>query len=480
MSEVDKIINSLNYKIKAMGKRPFRNFLKIRKSKAKLQAIQEGARDVTTTQITNRGTTTSEVVNKNNYQTYENQVTGAYEMYNCTKDYGSELCKGVVDYRTVAIGGEGLSVNSENKKKLKWIEEFLEYNRLHGSKLIDAITTGELEGKCLMLLKKGKNRVDKEKDVIKVLLYSWYLNRYKIQLNPKDLEFIDKITYRTKDDNAEEKTIAVDKSVYVKLGGMDYQINLTSNRLHAVLTDIENYSRGKYDLRTNTHLFGKISPYWKTETAQEAKSINKDLQETNAWQPGTGYAGPADYRMVEPSGDAADQSQKDMITAMRNISFSTGLPIFLAYPELMSNRATADTLYEVLIGATKKERLIWEEAFKELIQKAMVYAVDEGIADNSILKGEFQVKLPIVSISMLKQIIEVWYPLVQDNIVSDFTFRNMLPGINPSEEVKIIDKEKAKKIEDSPFANNTTNDFLADKQEEGEHNHDNENTEKNK
>jgi hypothetical protein len=288
-------------------------------------------------------------------------------------------------------------------------------------------------------------------------------------MEPNDTDLIKNITYRQKKEASGEKTILPDKSVYVRLGSMQtYDVNRTPNRLHAVLTQIENCSRAGFDLRENTHLYGKWTPVWKTETIQEAKAINNDIESLN-WEPGTGYAGTADFKYAEPGGGASDAIKHDMLTSLKYISLTMGIPIhFLSWPELMSNRATADALYEVVVISTKRDRLIWEESFKELINKACVLAVDEGIADNAILKGDIQVKLPIVSMALLKQLIEVWYPLLTDNIISEFTFRNMLPGINPVEEVKLVDKEKEKRMENSPFNNDTTNNILNPNNKEDE------------
>jgi len=456
---INKEINITTREIQAMQKHKFLNARRIKDKEIRLQALEEGARDILTPPTNVRGS--SEVVNKNNYKTYAAQVNGAYGMYNCEVDYGVEITQGIVGFRTGVIAGEGLSINSKNKKKLEFAEKFLEYNKLHGSMLMDVVTTGELEGKNLLLLKAGKSRIDPKEKAIKVSPFSWYINKYNVNMKPDDTDLIKNITYRQKKEASKEETITPDKAVYVRLGSSQtYDVNKTPNRLHSVLTQIENTSRSAFDLRENAHLFGKTTPNWKTQTIQEAKAINNDIEATD-WTPGTGFAGTADMKYLEPTGSAGAILEKDMLTSSRFISLNMGIPIFfLSWPELMSNRATAEVLYEAIVISTKKDRLIWEEAFKELINKACVLAVDSNIADNAILKGDIQVKLPIVSMALLKQLIEVWYPLLTDNIISEFTFRNMLPGINPTEELKLVEKEKEKRMERSPFNNDTTNNIL--------------------
>ena len=442
-------INITKKEIQAMEKHKWRNWNNLKKARIKLRALEEGQRDILNTNITNANVLT-DTVDKNNYQTYTKKVDGAYKMYNATTDYGAEICKGIVESRVAFIAGEGLSVNSTNKKKLDFIDRFLTKNKLHGTRLMDVITIGELEGKNLIILgTKDKN----DEKIITARTFSWYWNNYTVEVDPMDRDEVKSIKYKEKKKDMKEKTINIKRSTFVKIGGIEKDINHTNSKLHSVLTEIENFSRAKYDLRKNTHVFGRYIPYWKTLTTQEAKSIKNDLQE-NSWEVGTGYAGMADFSIVEPSGAAAEAILKDMLTGLKCISITMGIPIhFLAYPELMSNRATAESLHEVVIAGTRKERLIWEEAFHDLIEKACIMAVDEAVEDNAILKGDFQVKLPVISISLLKQIIEIWYPLLSDNIISMFTFLNMLPGIDPEKEAKLVDKEIEKKMERNPFAN---------------------------
>ena len=155
---------------------------------------------------------------------------------------------------------------------------------------------------------------------------------------------------------------------------------------------------------------------------------------------------------------------KDMLASLKAIATTTGVPIhWLSWPELMSNRATAENLLEVVNIATKSSRLIWEESLEDLIWKAMRHSVDAGIESANIM-GDFQIKLPLVSLNNLKAIMDVWLPLVGD-VISMATFRNMLPGIDPETEQKLIEAERKKKAENSPFNNGVVDGILNDMQE---------------
>ena len=291
-----------------------------------IKALEEGERDLLTTDVT-RSLVSSEVVNKNNYKIYSTKVKGAYEMYNSNSDYGGELCKGVVETRIAFIAGEGVSVVAKKPKTQEFIDNFMKVNKLHGSNLMEMITIGELEGKNLLVLEKGSAKVTTKagretKEIVRVKSLKWQDVKYNIE---GDKDNYIKATY--KPENAKQETIyKSDRFVYVHLGGTDLDVNIANSRLHNILTDIENYSRAKYDLRENTHLFGKYSPYFKTQTGAEAKAINNEL-EANPWEPGTSYAGSAEFRIVEPTGSAADSIIKDMLNALKMVSLKR-----LTYP----------------------------------------------------------------------------------------------------------------------------------------------------
>lgn len=404
---------------------------------------QEGQKyDVLTgPDLSSASTNTSTSIDKNNYKTYDKQVSEAYDMYNAETDYGSEMLGSIIATRISFILGSGISVIGKSSTE-KWINEFLEYNKLHGIELFDNGTTGELEGKNLLLL--TPNTKD---ETIRVRSLAYNNQKYIIEADNNDLQ---KITAAKFAETKQEIGHKPDKFVYVKLGGSPDRINNTPSKIHRIITDIENFSRIKYDLRKNNHLFAKAMAYFKTDNPAAAKSINNDLA-TAQFTIGKSYAGNADFSIVEPSGRAADALIKEMITSARIISMNTGIPVhWLAYPDLMSNRATAENMLEAVNAATIQERTIWEDAYKELIIKAMVIAKDKGF-QGAILDTDFEIKIPLISLAHLKQIQETWIPLAEAGYISQKTVRNRLPGINPSNEERLLKKEKEDRINNSPL-----------------------------
>jgi hypothetical protein len=424
-----------------LQKKPIKNRKRIKILKHSIQASEEGQRqDVLTPSVTGL-TSQSDNIDKNNYATYSKQVNDINEMYNNRTDYGGEFLRAVLDTRVAFMIGEGLVIKTENEKLAEWINEFLEFNKLRGTKLFDNILVGEMEGKDLMVIFPD----DKEQQ-IRVRNYLYYITPYDVIMEDKDNQKIKKIVYQKNKENTGTEFSKPDKSIYIKLGGSPDRINRTVPTIANVMTDIENASRCKYDMRNNNHLFGRVTPYFKTTTSAEAKSLyNKII--ALAWRIGRSFVGSAEFSLVEPSGNAIEALRKELIIYMKHISINTKIPLqWLAYPELLSNRATADNMVEMINAGTLKERMIWQEAFTELIRKAMVMAYERGYINFNKPK-DFIVEIPNVTISLLEQIASTWIPLAEAEYISKDTVRGKVPGIDPSKEKKLIDKEKDESME---------------------------------
>jgi hypothetical protein len=255
----------------------------------------------------------------------------------------------------------------------------------------------------------------------------------------------------------------------VRLGGTPDKVNDTMPVVGNCLSDVENASRIKWDLRYNNHLYGKLTPSFKTENKQDAAALN-NLLETAKWEIGRAYCGTAELKIVGPPLGALESLKGELIIACRIISINTGIPIhWLSWPELMSNRSTADSLLEVINSATAEEREIWTESFTELIIKAGRLGFKMGFSNwpYNIDKEKFEIRLPLISLAMLKQIQETWIPLSEMGYISKDSVRNRVPGINPLLEKKMIEKEKKESI--TNITNKFGNDF-------DEHNHEEEMT----
>jgi len=435
-NDIEELIEKHKSNLSKLQKRPFMNRNKIKQEKYTIQSLEEGqAEDVLTTSVTGTGTRITPVVDKNNFATYSKQVHDINEMYNCRTDYGAEFLRSAIDMRVAFIMGGGVSIHTRDKQVSKWIADFLNCNKLQGSKLLDIGTIGEMEGKCLLTL-----YPDKKMQKMKVRNYSWYCVPYDVKMDEKNNDKIKDITYQKNKNEAASQLVKPEDSVYVKLGGSPDRINRTPPRIANVLTDIDNVSRAKYDLRKNNHLFGRVTPYFETQDDKHAKTLH-DRIEALSWKIGKAIAGTAKFSLVEPTGKGSDVLIQEMTNLIRIISTNTGIPLqWLAHPDILSNRAVAESMIETINAMTIKERMIWEESIKELIQKAMAKSFELGFIKWN-KPDSFEVKLSLVSFALLKEIIETYIPLVDLGYISKDTIRSQIPGIDPYREKELIEEE---------------------------------------
>jgi type II secretory pathway pseudopilin PulG len=455
-----------------------------------LQALGEAGRDVNilTPEVLDGLINANKQPDKNNYATYAAQIEKIYKMYYAEADYGGEIARGIIDTRASMLCGEGINTivfdsdeflqareEKEKNEKLQppvdpmqpidnmtepeqteeeeivdekkeavsnFIDNFVKWNKLQGAGLIEIGECTEKEGKVLLVL----NPIKKDdKTVITFEIFDFYSNKYDIKR--KNGEIVS-VTYKS---GLDQKTIPINRAVFIQTSGNKKDCVKTPPRIANVLTQIENYSRAKYDLRANNHLFAKTTPFFKTVDQSGATAINNDIRDKK-WVVGRGYAGTAEFSYVSQSTGASDSIEKERVMDMKDIATTIGIPIMLMnYPELMSNRATAETMMEMINNSTKKERLLIEDGIKELIEKAMKLAMDEGV-DGAIYEPDmFDVNLPLITLDNLKSLIDVWAMLMDKGLVSKKTVQGKIPGINPSDEEKQIQAEKEENIKNNPI-----------------------------
>ena len=404
-------------------------------------------------------------VRKNNYIDYDSQVKAINDKYNSIADYGCAMVRTIIDTRAAFIAGEGLSLvatnskKGERKKTQEWLDRVTQ-KELDDIRVIEMVQEGEKEGKQLVLFKKNNESQEYE---LRILSYN--NQHYTIETDPNDYKKIKRVYYTQ---GSKQIDIPLDKAVYVKLGGSESNINKTPPRIANVLTEIDNYDRAKFDLRETNHLWGRITPYFKTQNMTEANQINSAINgKKNKWEVGQAVATSAEFSLIGPPIGAAETLIKEMSVNLKQISTISGMPVHrLGWTDLMSNRATADELKDMIDDATKKERLIWKQKFKEIIQKKMQLEFEAGY-EGSINDYEgFEVELPFISEYKLKEILEIWLSLYQSDVISMSTLRNKTPAIDPEQEKKLIESEKEENMQRANDFMNNRNNMIEDDDED--------------
>jgi hypothetical protein len=468
---VENKIKTKSKELQAMQEKVFKPKKHIKTVSKQIQAL-EAQKNVLLTTITNLSEQTQGVVDKNNYTTYPQQVLKAYDMYESRAFNGAELFGAVTDMRVACIAGEGINFTTQNEKKKKYIENFIKKNKLQGSNLLNFVLTGELEGKNIIILEpkiiqatmpmQGKTEFDKDKSYVKAKQFLWIQNEYEVEYDENDKAEIKQIKYKQKKEDKNFTFVEPKKFTFVKIGGTDRYPNESTNGLHRSLTQFENFSRAGFDLRKTSHLHGSPKPIWSfdpkdPQVDKNIKALEKQLAAAD-YDIGEGQITTGDFKFASPDSSAVNIILKDMLENLRTISTNTNIPIhWLSYPELMSNRATAENISKSMEYGTKKARMLWEEGIKEMIEKSMIIAIDNGIADNDILEGDFEIKLPLIDLMQVIEMIKELYVLVKEKFLPTSYLYNRLPGTDPEKIKEALQEEaeKEKEVNDEKIKNET-------------------------
>jgi hypothetical protein len=377
----------------------------------------------------------------NAFKNYESQVDGTYRKYNSRDDFGNQQTRAVIDLRTAFIAGEGISVSAPKQQTAKWIEEFIKKNKLEGFNFVNAVKGCEMAGQSVLIMKMANDKQDKDKLFVKVRRMPYTLdNRYR----PKYTDFmndeVEDIEVKT---DTGWRSLGVNNFIYVRTGGDDINFYGPVTKVGVVLTDLENYDRALRDLRRNNHIFARITPTFKTQNDTETKSLKATLNKIK-WKIGHAFIGSAEFNYKTPGVSTHENLISEMTSTIKTISSITGVPVhWLGYVDLMSNRATADTLYEFIKNATISERIIWQESVYELILKAQEVYINNGGTGLS-LDPNFQVRLPLISFENFLEKVRALSVAYGDEAISIDDYRNAIPGIDPLKTAKAIEDQKKK------------------------------------
>lgn len=375
----------------------------------------------------------------NAYNTYDSQVTETYRKYNGLASFGGQQVRAVVDLRTAFVAGEGISISCEDERSAKWIESFLNRNLLQGPNFMNAVKGSELCGQVLFVLNKGAWLDDSL--YIKAIRFPYNIKK---PFKPvyKDNRLKDEVLDIMVKGEMGWESASFRNFIYIRTGGDDGSTEGPVTKTGTVLTDMENYDRAIKDMRRNNHIFARITPTWETESPSETKSLRDQLNEIK-WKIGDAFIGKAKFDYKTPKSGAHDNLAIELASTIKTISAVTGVPVhWLGYVDLMSNRSTADSLYELIKNATILERQIWESSLYVLIVKAQELYIDSGGEELSKINYDFQVRLPLIDFNEFLNRVKGLQIAYMDGAISMDDYRNALPGIDPLKTKRALEREE--------------------------------------
>ena len=394
----------------------------------------------------------------NKYKTYDTAIEAIRLKYEGKSDYGNALVKQIVELRGSFAIGNGIKVTFDGKEDAEArqiIDEFNEDNGLDKENLGELAKEAEIEGQIAVQLIKEKDPKTKKTRVFLIHL-PWTKYKYKVTQGKKYGEYT-KLEYQDPDKNNMIVKLGQGEFVYKKFSGRisdaETTTGITNNAIPCIgfaLPYIDSADMALDDWRAINNLFASPTPYFKTETREDANNISATIAAIN-WKPGKAFAGNAEFTFISPDASHILILKEEIVVNIQMISAITGIPVhFLGMPDLMSNRSTAESLFELVYATSNKPRRIWEGFYQELYEKLLtIYVAELG---KSVEPESVTVSIPFFTKEQFDQLVNVWLPVWREGGLSLETFLSKVPDIDPEEEKKKIDKiedEKMQKLIDT-------------------------------
>lgn len=376
----------------------------------------------------------------NEYKSYTKQVTHTYKKYNGEDDYGNNVVRTIVDIRAAFEAGEGVTIVPGEKATDQFkdfVSNFLTVNKLQGTKLFDLAKTTEMCGYVIPFIKPS-DRTDlipkfcivgsnKGKDYYFPVLHHSY-----------DLDSVKELHKKTKDDS---ERVDIHNFVFIRTGGDGSSCVDLTTKVGISLTDCEAYDKALKQMRELNWKMARLTAAFETENATETDRVYDWLQATK-WGIGDAFVGTAKLSFKSPGTGALDNLSTEMTGAAKTISGNTSIPVhWLGHTDLMSNRSTAEELYDLINNGTIVERTALAEGIKQLLIIAQEVYIDSG-GELAAVYTDFDVNIPIISFNKFKIMVEAYSKLYADDIVSKKTYRGIVPNIDAMKEEEQIEAEK--------------------------------------
>lgn len=377
----------------------------------------------------------------NEYLTYEAAVIEIDKKYRGVAEWGTVETGNIIDVRAAFIIAQGLNVvieDKNSKKEQEFAEAFLKYNFLFQEMPMEYTKEAEIEGKFLAEL--SWNETDKN---VKLRYIPFTGTSYQVKTDGSDYLIFKEVEFKGK---AKKKKLLQPNFVYKRFGGRVFMPNHPAMKVWKCLTQIDGLDRALRDLREINNLFATPIPYMKCATALEAKQANEVIDKLN-WKARKAFASTGDFKYISPQPGSTEMIIKEIETKSKIISGSTGVPVhFLGFPDLLSNRATADNLLELIWASTTKEREIWTGAYNEALNKAMVIQ-NEKKGRTKLEKGKVSIEIKGIPKDELAYLKEFYLPAFLSGKISLDLFLSKIPGINVEAEKKLIAEQEEINIE---------------------------------
>jgi hypothetical protein len=414
------------------------------KKSQKIQALQgeiTGIRQVVALQaqaIDTFSTAQSKRYAGNEYRDYKTTIAEIAKKYDGSAEWGVLQTGNIIDVRAAFIVGQGVAPIPLEKKdvdsdEIKFARDFFAFNKLNRNMALEMAKEAEVEGCFLGQL----NYVPKEKQV-SIRFKSRIDTPYSIKTAAGDYLDYTSAEFDASGTSA-STTLQAAAFVYARFGGRLSKLNEPMPKVGKCLSQIEALDKALRDLREINHLFAAPIPTIECATADDAEKMATEAAKIN-WALRKLIAISGKFVFAAPNLQGGSESlDKEITTNAKMISGTTGTPPhFLGFPELLSNRATADNLMESVAASTMKERGTWIDAYGEILRKAFaIYNSESRFTPLDYRK--LKIVIPFITAEAWKRISDIYLPLYLADALSLQTLLSQIPELDVDREVEALE-----------------------------------------
>lgn len=318
-------------------------------------------------------------------------------------------------------------------EELEFCRAFMDVNNLSEEKSQELAREKEFSGQ--LLLKLYWSEADR---MVRVQHIAWDETRYQVYRDDKGN--ILRAEWTGKD--GKKVTLQPEEFVFARWNG---RINGTTGSPtlagnYWLCDDIE---KALKDLREGNHYFGYPTLAIRCTDKQQAEDVNAQIA-ASKWQIGQAAAFTAEeLKYLEVTGQAAKAVIEEITTEVRLLCGATGVnPQFLGWPDLMSNRATAEDMENPVVTVAVSDVQVWIGMYEELFAKATAMYNNHMRLPRDLVPGAVMAAIITSTQVEFKQIKEVWLPLRIAGEIDQDTFLSMLPGIKPDKVKAALEAER--------------------------------------
>jgi hypothetical protein len=378
----------------------------------------------------------------NPYTTKEAQVAEIIRKFHGIADYGNQFVQRIIAVKTSFVMPKGVGLAVEDaaadpaEAEMEFLEQFLDYNDLNQELALDLLKEKEIEDGILVRL--DWNLADSQ---VEIRYVSWSDTRYA--LTPAvagDYRYIGSASWTYED---RQVTLPWEQFVYTAFNRRANSFTGYPG-LGSVLRECEDADKILRDWRKISHLFAKQTPYFKCKDRQEVDATTAAISDSG-WKIGQSLVGTAEFSLVYPEGITVDLLMQELLNKVKMISGATGVSVhFLGFPDVMSNRATADAMQAPVEVVSQGELGRWLGFYEELFDKAIV--MRNRYLGPPLRPGLVKPQIVRYTPQQMTDAKDVWIPAFEKNLVSRREARAKLPDIQVDDEAafaEIAEREEA-------------------------------------